>query len=791
MNTKALRTLEFDKIIEMLAGKAISQPGKALARELVPAAELYDIEIGQKETSEAMRYILKNGSLPLGGIRDVGASAKRAEMNGILMIEELMHVAEFLYVCGKAVNYAKEAERSVASDRIGDMFGRIVTLPHLAKELNRCILNEQELSDDASPRLSDIRKNIKTQNARVRETLNSIIHSQTYKTMLQDPVITIRNGRFCVPVRAEHKSSFQGMVHDQSGSGSTLFVEPMSVVSLNNKIKELEAEERAEIERILRKLSGLVAEDALTITTNSEVLTHLDFVFAKAELSLSMNGFEPKFNERGVINLKRARHPLLDKEKAVPIDIRLGDGFTILLITGPNTGGKTVALKTLGLFTLMGHAGLHIPAAENPELAVFDDVFADIGDEQSIEQSLSTFSGHMSNIVKILDKVTPFSLVLLDELGAGTDPTEGAALAVAIIKFLHDRKIRSAITTHYSELKVFGLQTEGIENAACEFDVESLRPTYRLLIGIPGKSNAFAISRRLGLTEDIIESARAFLTSEDERFEDVITNLEISRKTVEMEQERAERFRQEAEKLKRDYESQKAKLAESREKILKEARDEAKKATDAAKKEVDRIIKETRQIQESGRNIKELEEKRGELREMAAQFDQTATETVPPPKYKKIERPLKPGERVYIHSLSQRGVIIAEADSSGSIMVQAGIMKVKVGVNALSLDESAPAAPKNPERAYSLKGVAERKRNISPTLDIRGNTSDMAFDKIDSYLGDAYFAGLQNVTILHGKGTGALRHAVQGYLKSHPHVKKYRDGAFGEGDLGVTIVELK
>ena len=789
MNTKALKTLEFNKIIEMLQSKAISEPGKAMARELVPATELIDIEIGQRETSEALKYVLKSGSLPLGGIKDVNGATKRAAIGGVLMIEELMNVADFLYVCGKAVNYAKESEKDGAEGRIRDLFEQIVTLPALAKELNRCIISEQELADDASPKLSDIRRNVKTQSARVRETLNSIIHSQTYKGMLQDAVITMRNGRYCVPVRAEHKKDFNGMVHDQSGSGSTLFVEPMSVVSLNNKIKELEAEERAEIDRILRKLSALVAESADCILTNMESLTMLDFAFAKAELSLAMGAFEPKFNEIGVINLKRARHPLLEKGKVVPIDIRLGESFTTLLITGPNTGGKTVALKTLGLFTLMGQAGLHVPASEDPELAIFDDVFADIGDEQSIEQSLSTFSGHMSNIVKILETVTPFSLVLLDELGAGTDPTEGAALAISIIKFLHDRKIRSAITTHYSELKVFGLQTEGIENAACEFDVESLRPTYRLLIGIPGKSNAFAISRRLGLSEDIIQAARAFLSSEDERFEDVLTNLEISRKTVELEQARAESFRLEAEKLKRDYENQKERLAQSREKILNEARNEAKKIAEEAKRDADKIVKEMRTLLDKGQSMRDLEEKRGDLRRLSGQFDQAATEYSAPKEYKKPDRPLKAGDRVYIHTLAQSGVVISEADSSGSVMVSAGIMKVKVSADALSLDQSPPPVQKT--RSYSTKGVVERKKNISATLDLRGHTSDIACEKIDIYLSDAYFAGLEHVTILHGKGTGALRASVQAYLKTHPHVKSFRDGNFGEGDLGVTVVELK
>ncbi|MCL2407886.1 MAG: endonuclease MutS2 [Defluviitaleaceae bacterium] len=791
MTEKTLRLLEYTKIVDKLAAKAISVGGKEMARNLLPMQELYDIGIAQAETAEALNVLLKCGSLPLGGIKDVAASVKRAELNGMLMIEELMHISEFLYVCGKVLAYSKDAEKVGNTPRILDMFAQITPLPQLMRELNKCILNEQELADDASPRLSEIRRDKRVQNNRVRESLNGIIQSQTYKTMLQDSVITMRNGRFCVPVRAEHKSAFGGMVHDQSGSGSTLFIEPMAVVSINNKIKELEALEREEVDRILRYLSSLVAANAEVLVTNAEVLTYLDFIFAKGELALGMNAFKPEFNENGVIDLRRARHPLLDEKKVVPIDIRLGRDFNILLITGPNTGGKTVALKTIGLFTLMGQAGLHVPTDDNPVLSIFDNVYADIGDEQSIEQSLSTFSGHMTNIVQILKDVTPFSLVLLDELGAGTDPTEGAALGVSIIKFLHERKIRAVITTHYAELKVFGLQTEGIENAACEFNVESLRPTYRLLIGIPGKSNAFAISRRLGLSEDIIEEARTFLSAEDERFEDVITNLEISRKTVEIEQERAERFRLEAEKLKADFENQKQRLDESREKVLREAKEEAKKISDAAKREVDAIIKEARQIKERDGNIKDLELKRGEIRETALRHAQVLDDSKPKEIHKKIDRLLKSGDRVFISTLAQPGTVISEQDSTGHVMVQvANNMKAKVAVTNLTLDETVRPAEK-PQRAYTYKGTASKKSTISATLDLRGNTAEASFGKIDAYLSDAYFAGLSHVTILHGKGTGALRAAVQNYLRKHPHIKSYRDGEFGEGDMGVTVAELK
>jgi DNA mismatch repair protein MutS2 len=612
--------------------------------------------------------------------------------------------------------------------------------------------------------------------------------------MLQDAVITVRGGRFCVPVKQEYKAQFSGMVHDQSSTGATVFMEPMSVVTLNNKIKELQAEESQEINRILYKLTAQVADNADTLYANAEILTKLDFIFAKGELSLSMYGTVPAFNTEGRINIAKGRHPLLSKDTVVPTNIYLGDMFNVLLITGPNTGGKTVALKTLGLFTLMGQSGLHIPAADGSELAVFDSVFADIGDEQSIEQSLSTFSGHMRNIVKILDDVTPFSLVLLDELGAGTDPTEGAALAVAIIERLREMGCRLAVTTHYSELKVYALSTEGVENAACEFDLETLRPTYKLLIGIPGKSNAFAISKKLGLSEGIIDKAKNVLSGADIRFEDVITDLEISRKSVELEQQKAEQYRLEAERIKAETEKQETRLKNQKDKIITDAKNEARLILEQAKKESDRIVKEMRKmlINTGNSSLAPAEELRRQLREMADGVSgERAAENQKP-----IDRPLLAGDKVFVRSLGQTGTVISDDD--GNVTVQSGIMKVKVPVSDLSFDtETGSSTPKYGQKLVQQAFGGERRTAvskslvISPKIDLRGCLVEQALERVDKYIDDASLSGLAKIEIVHGKGTGALRSAIQAHLKTHPLIKTFRLGVFGEGEDGVTIAELK
>ena len=589
MNEKVLHVLEYDKIVQKLSGFAVSPMAKERAQQLRPSVSLSEITLRQQETTEAVSMMLRKGSPSFGGFREIRPQLKRAEMGGMLSILELMHIGEFLYVCRKAKNYAKHENKTETYGRLDEIFALLTPLTQLENEITRCIVSETEIADDASPGLKSVRREIKVSNDRVKEHLNGVISSSAYRNMLQDFVITIRNDRYCVPVKSEYRSVFPGMVHDQSNTGSTVFMEPLSVVQLNNKVKELQAKEKEEIDRILMALSLLVTQNEAQLSANLELLTQLDFIFAKAHLSLSMEGTQPIFGTDGYLHIRKGRHPLLDKKTVVPIDIYLGKAFHTLLITGPNTGGKTVALKTLGLFSLMGQAGLHIPAGDHSQLTIFDEVFADIGDEQSIEQSLSTFSAHMTHIVRILEEVTDRSLVLFDELGAGTDPTEGAALATAIIQYLHERGIRTAVTTHYSELKVYALSTDGVENACCEFDVETLRPTYRLLIGIPGKSNAFAISKRLGLPDFIIDSAKDFISHDEARFEDVITDLEISKKSVAFEQERAEQYRKEAERLKQEVERQKDKTREQKEKILQKAREEAKQIYAQAKEEGVRI----------------------------------------------------------------------------------------------------------------------------------------------------------------------------------------------------------
>lgn len=793
MNEKALKTLEYTKIRDRLSALALSPMGKEKCDELVPMHDIDAITREQKETTEAVNMSLKKGRLPLGGIKDIRTQLGRAEAGGVLGIEELMAVGDFLYVCRKVKNYAKQENKADVFPVLEDYFEIVKTITNLEKEISRCILNEQEISDDASSGLRTVRREIRNANGSIRDKLNTIIYSAAYKNMLQDAVITIRNDRYCVPVRSEYQSSFPGMVHDRSNTGSTVFMEPTAVIQLNNKIKELQAKEKEEIEKILAMLSAMVAENVDVIEANINVIAHLDFIFAKSELSLKMNGAEPIFNTNGIIDIRKGRHPLLDEKKVVPIDINLGKDFNTLLITGPNTGGKTVALKTLGLFTLMGQAGLHIPAFDSSQLAVFDDVFADIGDEQSIEQSLSTFSAHMTNTVSIINSVTPNCLVLFDELGAGTDPTEGAALAMAIIQLLHKMNVRTAVTTHYSELKVYALSTEGVENACCEFDVETLRPTYRLLIGIPGKSNAFAISKKLGLSDYVIDSAKEFISSENVKFEDVITDLEISKKTVVYEQERAEQFRKEAERLKNEVEKQRAKINDQREKILADARNEARMVYQQAKEESDRIIKEmNKAMREKSANQNKMNEKRSELKSKVAKMDEAISKA----QKKKVAavkpiQNLKAGDNVYVVSFDKTGVALSAPDSNGDVMVQTGNMKLKVPLNELTYYEPKKEPKSNASRNISTKVRAGKSQYIASEIDCRGQNVEEGLGNIDKYLDDAFLAGLKTVTIIHGKGTGVLRAAVQKYLRTNPHVRTFRPGVYGEGEMGVTIVELK
>lgn len=788
MNDKVFKTLEMNKIIDMLSGCASSSLGKELVYQLMPSTDIKEIINWQKETSEAVTMIMKKGSLSLGGLKNITPYLQRVNVGGVLSIEELVNIGDFLYCCRKAKNYGENDSKNDSYPVLEGEFNAIILVNDLEKEIERCI-SAGEIQDNASNGLRDVRRNIRQANDKIREQLNGIIHSQTYKNMLQDAVITIRNERYCVPVKQEYKNSFSGMIHDQSATGATVFIEPMSVVQLNNKIKDLHTQEKNEINKILAKLSNLVYENKAVLSTDLNIMAHLDFVFAKGELSVKIKGTEPILNTKGYINIKKARHPLLNKDSVVATDIYLGKDFNTLLITGPNTGGKTVSLKTIGLFTLMAQCGLHISAFDNSEIGIFEEIFADIGDEQSIEQSLSTFSSHMTNIVGILNNVTNNSLVLLDELGAGTDPTEGAALAIAVIKYLHDLNVRTAVTTHYSELKLFALTTQGVENASCEFDVETLRPTYKLLIGVPGKSNAFAISKRLGLPDYIISQAKEVLSHEDVKFEDVITDLEISKKSLMVEQEKAEQYRQEAQRLKNDVQNQKNKLREQKENIIKQANEEARRLISDAKDEADSIIKEMRKMQREGIEGKDLEEKRKKLKEKIESMDKKLS-SMDKKKKHKVPKKLNLGDNVFIHSLGQSGIVSVLPDNNGNVLVKTGIMRVKIHISDLSLEQEKEEI-KKPVNKYNGGFSNKKAHTVSAEIDLRGLMADEAIEKTDKYLDDAYLAHLSPITIIHGKGTGVLRKVISEHLKRHPHVKSYRLGQYGEGESGVTIVELK
>ena len=777
MNTKALTTLEYPKIIEMLTARAISPMGKARASSLIPMTDLEEITRAQAETTAATGYILRKGSLPLGGIKDIRSHITRALSGGMLYIEDLQGVGDFLYVCGKAMTYGRR-EKTAEDTSLTPYFEGILTAPDLEAEINRCIKGT-EITDNASAKLRDIRRNIHQAHSKVRDQLQTIIRSGAYKDMLQDSIVTLRGDRFCVPVKADQRGNFPGMVHDQSATGATVFMEPLAVIQLNNKIRELHFDEKREEERILMKLSGLVADEAEILTASIDNLTYLDFVFAKGELSLAQEAYPPDFNQRGYVNIRKGRHPLLKADTVVPTDIWLGGEFSMLLITGPNTGGKTVTLKTIGLLTCMGQSGLHIPAGEGSELAVFDEVFADIGDEQSIEQSLSTFSSHMSNIVGILGQLEGQSLVLLDELGAGTDPTEGAALAIAILQHLQAMGTRTVITTHYSELKLYALSTPGAENASCEFDVETLRPTYRLLIGVPGKSNAFAIAARLGLPESIISGAKDVLSSEEVRFEDVITDLEAGKKLVAIEQERAAVYRREAEALRQDLTKTQEKLQAQKDKIMAKAREDAVYVVQQAKREAEALLKSMHQT-------KEVEEARRQMKEKLGELESELAPVLSQPERKPPEN-LRRGDRVFIHSLNQTGTVSTPPNEKGEVHIQAGIMKIKVQSTDLSLAEE-DIKNKLPE----VRGDRVAKAmHIKSEVDLRGMLPEEATGIANKYLDDAFLGGLSMCTLIHGKGTGAVRNAVHNMLKKHPHVKEYRLGKYGEGETGVTVVTLK
>lgn len=792
MNEKALRTLEYTKIIERLTELAGSSIGKELCRNLKPSSNLAEIEAAQKQTSDALSRIYQRGSISFSGVQDVRGSLKRLEIGGSLSALELLRIAKLLETTSRVKSFGRLENSDREKDSLDDMFDGLQPLANLYNEIYRCILSEDEIADDASPALAKIRRSIRQTNDRVHTQLASLVNGSS-RTYLQDAVITMRNGRYCVPVKSEYKGQVPGMIHDQSSTGSTLFIEPMAIVKLNNELRELELQEQKAIEAVLAELSNMAAAENENIADNFRILTQLDFIFARAMLSKSYNGTEPIFNEKGHINIKNGRHPLLDKKSVVPIDIWLGKDFRLLVITGPNTGGKTVSLKTVGLFTLMGQAGLHIPAFDHSELSVFDEVFADIGDEQSIEQSLSTFSSHMTHTVSILKEATDRSLVLFDELGAGTDPTEGAALAIAILNELHSRGTCTMATTHYSELKVFALTTPGVENGCCEFSVETLRPTYRLLIGVPGKSNAFAISGKLGLPEHIIEDARSRISEQDESFEDLLSDLEHSRITIEKEQEELARYKAEAASLKAQLEKKQERLDSAKERILAEANEKAHTILREAKEYADETIKNFNKYgKAAGVSISDMERERTRLREkMNAAEKNMAKKT--PAKVKKAVDPkaLRVGDSVKVLSLNLKGTVSTLPDAKGNLFVQMGILRSQVNLRDIEpIDEPVITAP-NFNRTGSGKIKMAKSSSVGIELNLLGKTSDEAISELDKYLDDAYIAHLPSVRIVHGKGTGALRKAVHNYLRRCKIVAEYHLGEFGEGDAGVTIVTFK
>ena len=791
MNQKALKTLEFDKIIHRLTEHAASVGAKKKCTELVPVTSLWEIERAQTQTADALRRIWQKGSISFGGIRDIRGSIKRLEIGGILGMGELRQIMSLLETAGQVQKYGAHEREDEKADSLDESFEFLDPVPSLCSEIRRCILADDEMADDASSALFSIRRSMRQMNDKVHNTLNAMVNGAV-RTYLQDAVITMRDGRYCLPVKAEHRSQVPGMIHDQSVTGSTLFIEPMAVVKLNNDFKELLLKEQQEIEKILSELSEKTAAYADQISGDYDVLVELDFIFAKAILAKEMNAVRPVFNDQRRINIKEGRHPLLDPKKVVPVTVRLGDDFRLLIITGPNTGGKTVSLKTVGLFTLMGQAGLHIPAFEGSELGVFGDVFADIGDEQSIEQSLSTFSSHMTTIVSILKNMDTNSLVLFDELGAGTDPTEGAALAVSILDHLQKQGIRTMATTHYSELKVYALSTEGVENACCEFDVESLRPTYRLLIGIPGKSNAFAISSRLGLPDFLIEDAKKHLSAKDISFEDIIAELEHSRVTLEKEQMEIQSYKEEIRKLRNELQKKQENIDQRKEKLLKDANDKAAAILQEAKDYADETIKNFHKFGKANISIKDMEQQRSRLREKidAAQSKSQSTTTAKPKKKVKADK-LHIGDKVRVLSLNLEGTVSTLPNAKGDLFVQMGILRSQVNVRDLEFIGEAENLAASKSMSGSGKIRMSKSALISTEINLIGMTVDEAMGHLDKYLDDAYLAHVPSVRIVHGKGTGALRTAVQQHLKRCKYIKSYRLGTFGEGDAGVTIAEFK
>lgn len=790
MNSKVLRVLEYNKIIERLTDKATSEQGRKLTAALEPMTDLDAIEKAQTETADALGYLFRKGSTSFGGNKDLGMCIRSLEIGSTLSIAELLRIAAFLENVSRIKSYGRKEREDTPADSLDEYFESLEPLTPLSNEIRRCILSEEEIADDASPALKKIRRSMAIANDRIHSQLASMI-SGSCRTYLQDAVVTMRNNRYCIPVKSEYKGQVQGMVHDQSSTGSTFFIEPTAVVNLNNELRELEIKEQEEIAVILADLSAQAGAYTELLTGNQKAMTALDFIFAKAALALEQNAAMPVFNTEHQIRIRQGRHPLLDKKKVVPIDIQLGIDFDLLVITGPNTGGKTVSLKTVGLLTLMGQAGLHIPALDRSELSIFEEVYADIGDEQSIEQSLSTFSSHMTNIVSILQQADGNSLCLFDELGAGTDPTEGAALAISVLDHLHGRGIRTMATTHYSELKVYALSTPFVENASCEFSVETLRPTYRLLIGIPGKSNAFAISSKLGLPDHIIEDAKRHITEDKESFEDLLANLENSRVTIEKERLEIAGYKEEVKALKQKLEAKQEKIDQAKEKILRQANEEAREILQNAKELADETIR-VFQKAEAGISIKDLEKSRQKVRDKISEKNEKLKLKNDKPTHKVLKpTQIKPGDSVKVVSMGLKGTVSSLPDKNGNLFVQCGIIRSKVSLNDLVLIEEETINTGKMHRSSSGKLKMSKSYSISTEINLLGRTVDEALSELDKYLDDAYLAHLPSVRVVHGKGTGALRSAVHNYLRKNRVVKNYRLGEYGEGDAGVTIVEFK
>lgn len=789
MNNKALKTLEYNKITDRLASHASSEPGIKLCRELQPMMDMDEINSALKQTSDAVSRIFRHGSISFAGLKDIRPLTKALEVGSALGMSELLDICSLLKVAAGARRYGVSEDE--AADSLSGSFNVIYDIADVRREIERCILSEDEIADDASAELKNIRRQMRICTERIRTELNSMLNGSD-RTYLQEAVITTRGGRYCIPVKAEYKSQVPGMVHDQSKAGSTFFIEPMSVVRLNNEIREYEVKESEEIAKILASLSAMAGNYTAELDADYDILSQLDFIFAKAKLSFEYKGSEPIMNTRGYINIRKGRHPLIDSRKVVPIDVSIGDEYSELIITGPNTGGKTVTLKTIGLFSLLGQSGLHIPAADNSELTVFNDIFADIGDEQSIEQSLSTFSSHMKNIIEILAKADSNSLVLFDELCAGTDPTEGAALAISILTSLHKLRVTTVATTHYSELKIFALSTEGVQNACCEFDVATLAPTYRLLIGIPGKSNAFAISGKLGLPQYIIDGAKESLASEDVAFEDVISDLEKSRVTIEREKLELEEYKKEVEDLKNQLKAKNERLDERSDNILQKAREEASAILREAKETADDAIRKLNKANAAGMSVTELEKQRQRIKDNINKVDKGRILKPQAPARQHKASDFHIGDRVHVASLNLDGTVHTLPNQKGELNVTIGIMNYNVNMSDLTIIEEASEMRKLKQKSSGIgKLKMSKTASISPEINLIGMTSDEAIMTLDKYLDDAFLSHISPVRIVHGKGSGVLRNAVHNYLKRQKHVKSFRMGSFGEGDYGVTIVEFK